>query len=428
MWISIVRSASTYTILLLLCSGNCPEAKAAQATDAQFITLDEAIANTLGENPQLRAFGYQLDIKRGRVQQANLAPNPELLVTIEDTLGTGEYQGFGSAETTISLGWTFEHAIREHRIATAQASESLAAADIEVLRVDVVAETARRFLTLMAHQARTVTAREAVNLAELTVEAVQERVDAARSPDADLARAQAELAFAVLAQEDIEHELRTARHQLAAQWGSTEPDFEQAQGNPYVLPTALSLADLQLQARQNPQVTHYLTKQRLDEAELRLAEAQRKPGWIGVAGIRRYESTDDFAVVTGFTIPLARRNRNEGNIAAAHSMIDQTLAESAAAKVNIETSLYVFYEALQHSLHRAATLRDDVLPRIEFALTKTQTAYELGRYSYFEWRTVQAELIEAKNALIEASIDAHRNVIEIERLTGVRVVQARTAP
>jgi cobalt-zinc-cadmium efflux system outer membrane protein len=375
----------------------------------------------------LLAHGYQLDIKRGRIQQASLPPNPELLVTVEDALGTGEYQGFISAETTVSLAWAFERAVREHRISVAQAGESLSAADIEILRVDIAAETALRFLTLMANQARAVTKKEAVDLAELTVRAVQRRVQAGRSPEADLARAQAELAFAVLAQEDIYHEIRTARHRLAAQWGTTEPDFERVLGNPYSFPSTLSFEDLKLQAEQNPQMKRYLTKQRLEEAELRLAEAQRKPGWRGVVGLRRFESTDDFALVTGVTIPLPMRNRNQGNIAEAHAVIEQTRAETAAAKVDIETTLYVIYEALQHSLHRANTLSNDVLPRLEFALAETQAAYELGRYGYFDWRAVQAELIAARNALIDASINVHRNVIEIERLTGVRITQTGIA-
>ncbi len=63
-------------------------------------------------------------------------------------------------------------------------------------------------------------------------------------------------------------------------------------------------------------MSRYLTKQRLDEAELRLAEAQRRPGWKGLAGVRRYEGTDDFALVVSFTLPLATRNSNQGRITA----------------------------------------------------------------------------------------------------------------
>ena len=426
MYISMTRFTGISTLFMLVCSSIY--AASDLPKEAQYITLDEAITNTLESNPHLLAFGYQLDIKRSRVQQAGLAPNPELLVTVEDAFGTGEYQGFRSAETTVSLGWVFERAVRESRVYAAQTSESLSAADIEILRVDIAAETAIRFLTLLENQARAETANAAVDLAERTVQAVQRRVAAGRSPDADLSRAQAELAYAGLAREDIKHELQTARHRLAAQWGSTQPDFTGAQGNPFKLPTALPFEELKQQAEHNPQMKRYMTKQRLDEAELRLAEAQRKPGWRGLVGVRRYESTDDFALVTGFTIPLALRNHNQGNIAEAHAMAEQTFAEAAATRVNIETTLFVFHEALQHSLHVANALRDDVLPHIESALAETQAAYESGRYSYFDWHSVQADLIEARIALIEASIGAHRNVIEIERLTGTRMAKGGTAP
>ena len=131
-------------------------------------------------------------------------------------------------------------------------------------------------------------------------------------------------------------------------------------------------------------------------------------------------------MVVGITIPLAVRNRNQGRIAEARALIEQTRAGAAAAKVRIETTLFVLYEALQHSLHRANALRDEVIPRLESALVQTRAAYDLGRYSYLELRAVQAELIGARSELIEASIDAHRNVIEIERLTGVRVAQPGT--
>ena len=73
-------------------------------------------------------------------------------------------------------------------------------------------------------------------------------------------------------------------------------------------------------------------------------------------------------------------------------------------------------------------LRTAVIPPLEQALTDTRRAYELGRYSYLEWRSVQAELLDAQETLLETSIDAHRYVIEIERLTGAQVTQSRFNP
>jgi cobalt-zinc-cadmium efflux system outer membrane protein len=80
--------------------------------------------------------------------------------------------------------------------------------------------------------------------------------------------------------------------------------------------------------------------------------------------------------------------------------------------------LFALYEELQHSLHRAITLRDQILPRVEVALVETQRAFELGRYSYFELRAAQDDALRARTEATVALIDAHRNVIEIEALTG----------
>jgi cobalt-zinc-cadmium efflux system outer membrane protein len=80
--------------------------------------------------------------------------------------------------------------------------------------------------------------------------------------------------------------------------------------------------------------------------------------------------------------------------------------------------LFALYQQLQYSLHRATILRDEILPRAEKALSETERAYEMGRYSYFELRVAQTDTLQARTAVVVAIIDAHRNTIEIERLTG----------
>ena len=99
-----------------------------------------------------------------------------------------------------------------------------------------------------------------------------------------------------------------------------------------------------------------------------------------------------------------------------------------AVRVQIETQLFALYQELQHSLHVATTLRDEIVPRLELALLSTQSAYDAGRYGYFELRVVQTELLSARAELVEATIDAHRNVIEIERLTGTTVTSFQSQP
>ena len=91
--------------------------------------------------------------------------------------------------------------------------------------------------------------------------------------------------------------------------------------------------------------------------------------------------------------------------------------------MRLQTTLFELYEELEHYLHRAESLRAEVIPRLVEALEGTRQAYERGRYGYFELRSVQTDLLRAQNDLVEASAGAHRLVVALERLVGERVVK-----
>lgn len=403
---------------LLLFIGSAALVQPASAVEGTTIDLNEAVARTLLRNPTLKAFGYQIEAQRGRVTQSQLRPNPVLGVMVENVLGTGDFAGADGAETTFSIGWVLERGKRERRIAAAQAGVSLRESEADMLRLDVAAETARFYLESLASQERLSRTREAVALAEATVAAVAQRVNAGRSPEADLARAEAAAARMELDREDVEHELLTARHRLAAQWGERAPDFARVAGDVLRMPELVDFPSLLLRIEGNPELSRFLTEQRLREAELRLAQAEARPNWGFSAGIRRLEHSDDQALVAGITIPLGLHDRNQGRVAEARARLSQTDADRAATRLLIETQLFALYQGLQHSLHQVTTLRETVLPRIERALAETQRAYASGRYGYFELQAVQMEVLAVRAALVEAGVDAHGQLIEMERLTG----------
>ena len=426
MWVSLTCRVTFLCLAAIY--GTASFGQTVSTSDQAALNLDTAVARTLQSNPRLIAFGYQIHAQQGRLQQSELKPNLQLGLSVENAFGSGIYQGFDSAETTLSLAWVLERGKRESRIDAARAGISFLETEAEIWRLDAGAETARVFLDTLALQERLIRTDDAVMLAEQTTAAVQKRVQAGRTPAADLARAEAELARMRLDREDIEHELRTSHRRLAAQWGATQPDFTHVIGDVHQLPTPDAYASLLTRLEQNPDLSRYLNEKRLREAELRLAEAQAKPNWQLTAGIRRLERSDDQAFIAGITIPLTTRNRNEGRISEARARLAMTDADRAATRVRIETQLFALYQELQYSLHRAATIREEILPRIEQALEDTERAYAAGRYGYFELRVVQAELLDTRTALVESSIDAHRHVIEIERMTGTAVASSVTHP
>jgi cobalt-zinc-cadmium efflux system outer membrane protein len=383
------------------------------------INLQDAISWTFEHNPALRAFSYGLKAQSGRQLQASLAASPEISLDIEDALGSGPFDGTDNAQMTLGIAWVLEGEIRQSHSDVARGGAALLSTQATIKRLDAAAQTARLYVLSLANQARLRNAVKTVALAEETVNAVHKRVTAGKTPGAELARARAELARRQLAHEDIEHELRSAIRLLAAQWGETQPGFTHLKGDIFSLPATLPFATLKTQFERSPDFTRLMAEKRLLQAQLKLAESQSNPPWQVNLGIRHFETSNDQALVAGISLPFGERSRNTGNIIAARENLSQTVAQADALKVRFETMLYVLYEELQHSLHRIDAYRSDILPQLEEALKETRKAYNLGRYSYLEWRSVQAELLAARSTLVESCIDAHLKVIEIERLTGV---------
>lgn len=383
------------------------------------INLQSAINKTFEHNPDLYAFSYALSAQQGRQLQASMAASPELSFVIEDALGTKDLKGFESSQATLGIAWVLEGDIRQAHTNVARAGASSLSTEAAAMRLDVAAETARLYILSLANQARLRNAIETVELAEEIISAVRKRVAAGKAPNAELARAQAELTHRQLEKEDIQHEQRKVIHLLAAQWGETEPDFSHVEGNIFSLPTIPNITTLKAQIEHSPDFSRLAAERYLLQARLDLAESQGKPAWRVNLGIRHYASTNDQALVAGFNLPIGKRSRNTGNIVAARESLAQTQAQQSALKVRFETMLFVISEELQHSLHRITAYHDQIIPLLVKALEETRRAYKLGRYSYLEWRSVQVDLLGARSALVEASIDAHLKVIEIERLTGV---------
>lgn len=398
----------------------------ATAEESAYLSFQEAVRRTQQHNPALQAFAHQLSVQQSRVTQARQRQNLELGVTAENAFGSGEFDGVDSAETTVSLGWVMERGKRARRTAVARAGFSLLESRGAIQQLDAMAETARLFLASLAQQKRGVVTRAAVTLARQTVAAIGKRVKAGRAPDADLARAEASLARMLLADEEVTHKSLIANHRLAAQWGKSRPDFSRVSGNVDTLPSPASFASLLSRLSENPDFSLYLSEHRLRAAELQLAEAKTQPSWHVNAGIRRYERTEDHALIAGITLPLATRDYNQGLIAEAGARLAMTEADQIAKRRQLETRLFVLYQGLQHSLHEATALREQVLPRVERALSETQQAYDKGRYGYSELLRVQTEMLSTRTAVVEASIAAHRHAIEIERLTGAVLMASVT--
>ncbi len=394
---------------------------AAPAADVP-LTLREALSRTLQSNPDLTAYQYVLKAQDGRITQAGLRPNPILSAELENVLGSGDTKGFDAAELTLGLSQLIElGGLRDKRVASARIEREGLEVEGHVARLDLIAETARRFVSLVSQQEEHRLTHLAVELADKTAAAVKRRVEAAKSPEAEQDRAAVALERARIADAHAEHELLAARSDLAASWGASEPDFTDAAADLYQLPDIAAYPELIAALERTPDLTRYLSEARLRDSEITLALASRRPGIEVGAGVRRFEESNDTALLFSVGIPLPFSDRNQGTVAAAQALKEGAEAQRTAALVKARAQLFRNYRELLDQRSQVTALRERALPRMEAALKNTEYAYDRGRYSYLELVDAQRELLDVRTGLIDAATAYHLTLIEIERLTGTAV-------
>ena len=72
------------------------------------LTLRDALAVALMQNPELAAFSWETRAREAQIVQANARPNPTFTVEVENFAGSGDFGGFDASETTASLSQLFE--------------------------------------------------------------------------------------------------------------------------------------------------------------------------------------------------------------------------------------------------------------------------------------------------------------------------------
>lgn len=423
---SLPRAPALLIGVVLLIAAAFARAEPAAADPADgALSLRDALAAALRSNPALRGFPYALKAQDGRIIQAGLRPNPELLFTAENVGGTGAVRGFTATEFTLSLSQAIElGARRERRIDAASAEREVVAAEQATRQLDVLAEVVRRYIETAADAGRLALSVDASRLAQATLTAVNQRVHAAKSPLAEGARAQIALARARLEEAQAQRRLDAERQRLAALWGDEAPRFTRVSADLYALPATADFAALAERVQHNPELTQFLSEARLRDAELRLATAKRSGDLVLGAGVRRLQAGGDEALVFSAAIPLPWHDRNQGGIIEARALRERVELDRDAAALRLKSELYGLYQDLQQARSEAEALANDLLPQAEAALKQTEYAYQRGRYSYLEWADAQRELLALRRSRLDACADYHRLLAEIERLTGEPLAQA----
>lgn len=383
------------------------------------LNLGQAIARVLDSNPQLQAADFDTRAAAERIRQHNQSTPYTVGVDLENFVGSGDSSGTRGLETTLSLGRVLELGDKPRRRGdVAELEAGLLRHDQDAQRLDLLAETARRFLTLARAQAERELAQQRVELLQRTERAVAQRVKVGKTPTAELARARTDLARAELALEETEHLLGNGRRQLVVMWGAFEPDFARVQADIQTLDTEPDFATLDQSIERNPAIARLATLERLSAARTLLARTRSRPDPEIGAGVRHLNDSDDVGLVLSLRMSLGSAGRATPYVDEAEALAAREPLLAQDRRLALRVTLYGLHQELQHARDRYEAYRNRILPAAEQALKDYAEGYAAGRYSLLELSAAQATLLEARGESLSAAVEHHAARIEIDRLVG----------
>src|SRR6478609_9517023 len=385
------------------CAALPPAAAAAQ--DAEALTLERALAlagassSSTADTGNPRAMGPRADVETAEalVTQAGLRPNPEVSFEAENVAGTGPYSGTQSSEYTLSAGLPIElGGKRGARLDAARADLAVAQLRQQLALADIGLMVRQRYVSAVAAQARVELAQSVFDRSRALARVAQALVDAGREPPLRGLRAQSELAEAEAELKAAQAGALASRFALGALW-SKDPSPVPSGSFPRIEPP-------------------YELLSAYDGLEPRLAAAERHAAEAGIArerslgrpdptvsaGVRRFEESNDQALVIGVSIPLPLRDRNQGNIAAARARARSAAAREAVAQSDYRQSVAEARAEYLAAEAKADTLEAKSLPQAEEALRLAELGYREGKFELIEVLSAGDARDGVRRALIDA--------------------------
>ncbi len=479
--IQIRRVYIPFVVLVFLLSSAYSEGIVSTSFDEPQgeLTLAQSLALALERNPGLAPFEWDIRAAEARTLQAGLRPNPELAIDLEgirlggsdigstsrtagfspsdgfsaSTSGSSESSRnslFGDSEITLTLSQLVElGGKRAKRVEAANKERQVAVWDYEVVRADVLAQTARAFYGVVVAQEHVRLAEDLFGLAGRAHQTIQTLVQAGKVSPIEESRSQVELSQLTIERDTASRELSAARVELAGQWGSNAPLFTHATGTFPDTFSPLSPETMKTAIDRSPYTTRWLAELERRDAVVRLERANGKPDLTVAFGLRSAgssgvsqrgwdlssadglslnrggtDSDRDTQVVLGISIPLPLFNRNQGRIKEAEYLAEKAAFERRAMEASISNALTAGYERASAFHAEFEALKTTVIPTAQNAFEAVQKGYKAGKFGLLDVLIAQRALFDARRQLAQSQASFQQTIVEIERFVGMPAAPA----
>lgn len=373
----------------------------------------ETLLQQIGASPTTLEADALRDAAEARVRQARVRPNPTLALDVENAFGSGPFEGFGNAETTLGLTQDLElWGRRGARVDAARAEAGTAALRRDLAVIDAAGRLALVYAEAEAAERRFDLAEEALSVTLADARAALTLVEEGREPMVRALQGESEAATAraVLDEAQAERDAAFARLTAAAMLPTPVTSIEASLIDQ--VPAAALASDAA-----TPVVR--VAEAERDAAERRIAveRIQSRPDVSASVGLRRYEVEDATALTLGLSLPLPLFDRNRGNIDAAQAEFRAAEARLMGARQEAQADRNAATARLNASTSRVKAADAGVTAAQE-AYRLSRIGFDAGRISQLELRSSRAALISSRNAAVDARLARVRAEIDLARLQG----------
>lgn len=379
-------------------------------------TLADAVSEALKGNAQLATADARVGVAAGLREQAGLGPNPRLTLQSENARawGTPPFSYGRDADTLALLTHTFEAGgKRSRRVELGSANVRRSEIERELQRRQIVTRVSAAYWAAAGTaRSRDLLGQEAAAF-ERVVQFHRDRVREGAAPEVDLLRIELERDRLLTAARTAGQDAERARISLFREMGKTEfPAVEFADALEQTYPLELIPVDQILSRRPEMLLARQAIEQAQANLRLQQANARTDPdvqiGYKRTAGLTVTGPAAFNTIYASIQIPLALRNRNQGQIAAAVADIkanESSLAATAAlVRAEVESAT-LDYQTRQKLL--AETLR----PMRE----RADDVYKIAEAAYREGGSDILRLLDAERTRIETQLAYVRTLAELQQ-------------
>ena len=387
----------------------------AQVPQQSGLTLQQAFARALGDDPGLKATTEARRAADAAVRQADRRPNPTLDATAENLGGTGLYQSLDRTETTFSLSQKLEFGgDRQARTQLAERDAKAVRIGGEATRQDLLRDVELAYIDAQKAGADLEVAQARLALASEIVATVERRVEAARDPLMAGARSRTLLVDAEINVERARQADVAAKARLASFWLGTDDIAVD-------LASFVSVGELSASAdpSANPELARSVALQERADAAVDVERARARPDPTVSAGVRLFNDVDETAFVVGVSIPLGIWDNNSAAVDRASADRQRARYETEALRRSLERQAATARSQIEIARSEIGSLDARLLPSAEEAVARAREGYAQGGFSYLDVLDAQRVLADARLQRISALYSYHRARAALARLTGV---------